>query len=439
MNRLVPISLFFLCSTSAIAGTSGIMPGSMSTIGPTGNYQSLFAATHNPSLAALTIRDSESWRMSYFASIGTNVELGDVNGFVDEVDDLIDILDDPGSSTQSIDEILSRFNDVLVQMGDEGYLKNSINVYFPGFPIYWKPPFLKGTLFSEFSIGTQERLSIIDGELRFNSQNNGFETSTSAYVKTGIETHFSVGYGQKIFDDQSFTRVTGELYAGAKVNVYSLDLSKQVFQLQLLDGTDIQDAVEDAYEKNLRSTTAVGVDVGLSWVADRYNLGFTVANINSPEFEYGGVGVGCEEITEDQIARSNCELTAQFVETTGEIKSQESHKKTALASVDATYFILDSWALSSSVDLASYDDIVGTQNQYFQVSTSFTPNSVFLPSLRLGYQKNLVGSELTTYGLGVSILKSVSLDLAFSPDSITYDGQSAPRKMSFSLSFEESF
>lgn len=439
MNRLIPFSLFCLFSPCTLAGTSGILPGSMSTIGPSGNNHSLFSATHNPAMAALTIREDESWRVSFFSSVGANVEFGDVNGFVEEVDDLVDILDDPSSTTQSIDDTLNRFNNVLEQMGDEGYVKNSTNIYFPGFPLYWKPSFLRGTIFAEFNMGTQEKLSLIDSELRFNNQNQGFETSTSAYIKTGIEKHFSLGYGQEIFDSYDLSRFGGRLYAGVKINAYSLELSKQIFQLQLLDGADIDDAVEDAYENNLETTTSVGIDAGIMWATDKYSLGFTLANINSPEFKYGSVGTSCETITSDAVARSNCELAAHFVETTGEIKAQETHVKTALASVDATYYILRNWAVSSSMDLASYDDIVGTQNQFIQVSSSYTPDQIWLSSIRVGMQKNLVGSELTTYGLGLSIFKSVSLDLSFCPEKITYEGDSIQRRMGFSLSVEETF
>lgn len=439
MKRAFPISILCMSSVSAMAGTSGILPGSMSTTGPSSNHHSLFAATHNPAMAALTVNSDESWRTSYFASIGTNIELGDVNDFVDDVDELIDILDDPGSTDMSVDETLDRFNSVLVKIGEEGYLKNSTNIYFPGFPVYWKPSFLKGTLFSELSLGTQEKLSIIDSELRFNNQNNGFETSSAAYIKTGIETKFSVGYGQKVLEDFYPMGLEGSLYAGTKVSIYSLDLSKQVFQLQLLDGKDIGDAVEDAYENNLESTTAAAIDVGVTWVADKYRVGLTLENLNSPEFKYGAVGQNCESIAEDSVARSNCELTAEFVQTEGEIKARESHVKSALVSVDATYFLLHNWAVSTSLDLASWDDIVGTQNQEFQVSTSYTPSSVFLPSVRIGMHQNLVGSELTTYGFGLSVLNSISLDLAFAPDYIEYEGDKAPRKFSFALSFEENF
>lgn len=439
MNRLTTTICLTMLTPFTYANTTAISPGSMSTTGPSSNHHSLFAATHNPAMADLTINPNEKWRTSYFLGFGSNVEIGNANSFIDEIDELIDILDDPSSSPDSVEDTLSRFNAVLTEMGDEGYVKSSSSIYLPGLPLFYRPGFFGGTVFVEMAIDTQWRLGLLDSELRFDNQNGSFETSTAAYIKSGIQKRVSLGYGREIFSELALNDFGGRLHGGVKLNIYNLELSKQLFQLQLLDGKDIDQVVEDEYENHLTSSTAIGLDAGLVWQADRYSVGFTLSDINSPEFEYGAIGENCGDLAEGSVSRSNCELTRYYTETTGEIRAREVHKKHASASLDVTYFLKQNWAVSSSVELATYNDIVGTENQWAYLSTSYTPSSMWLPSLRVGLHKNLAGSELTSYGVGLTLFKCLSLDLAASSETVEHDGSSAPRRFSFSLSFEESF
>lgn len=439
MNRLAIVISALITTSPALAGSSAILPGSLSTTGPTSDHHSMYAATLNPALADLAINQEEKWRFNYFAGVGANVEIGDANGFLDELDDLIDILDDPSVSTDSIDTTLSRFNNVLADMGDEGYVKSSTRVYLPGLPVYYRPGFIEGTVFAEVAFDTQWRLTLLDDELRFNDQNGSFETNSSAYIKSGIQQRISLGYGRELFSDVSFDNFRGRLLAGAKLNFYRMELSKQLMQLQTLDGKDIDQVIKDEYENNLVSSTALGLDAGIVWTANHYRVGFTVTDINSPEFEYGTIGANCEALAESSVQRSSCELTRYFTESTGEILAKEVHTKHATATIDASIYPLANWSISSAYELAAYDDIVGTENQWVSLSTAYNPNSTWIPAVRVGMHKNLVGSELTSYGLGMTLFKILSLDVATSSETVVHDGTEIPRRFSFSLSIEESF
>ena len=435
----IAISSLLLLSSATNAGTNAIHPGSSSVTGPTNNHQSLYAAAHNPAMAGKIVAEDENFRMSYFIGIGTNTEIGDANDFVNEVDELIVILDDPSLTNDSIEDTLNRFNGVLEQMGEEGYVKNSTSLYLPLLPLFWKPTFSKGTFFTEIGYDVQWRVSLLDQELRYNDQNLSFETGSAAYIKSGIQKRLSFGYSQPLFSEDRFAHLGGRLYGGLKANVYNLELSKQVFHLQQLDGKDIEDVVEDEYENNLRSTTAIGLDAGLLWDADRYRVGLTFKDINSPTFDYGEIGVNCSTKGEATIARSNCELTKNFAEALGEIRQNETHTKPILATTDATFFITNRWTVNAYAELAAYDDIVGTQNQWTSIGTAYYPKSYWLPSVRLGLQKNLAGSKISSYGLGLTFFKLVNLDVATSSEKVTHEDTTVPRRFSFSLSIEERF
>ena len=422
----------------AQALASEVTPGSTLTTGPTSNGHSLYSATFNPAVAALTVDSDEKLRFSYFPSISFSTELGDVNDFVDDIDDLIDILDDPSLTDESVEETLDRFNSVVEQMGDEGYVTVSAMVTAPIFPIYWQPDFLPGTVFSELAASIQVKTSFLDDELTYDDAKQTFSTASSAYVKSGIQTKFALGYAQELFNEEKFADYGGRLYAGVKANFYRLELSKQVILLEELEGEDIEDYVSDAYDNNVETATKLGLDLGLTWVADRYRAGLTLNNINSPSFEYGAIGVDCSQYADGSFDRANCEATDYFVRK-GDIKSHEKHTKHFNATVDSTVYLLKNWSLSGSVDLAAYDDTVGTENQWLNVASAYNTHSAWIPDLRIGYHKNLVGSKISTAALGFSFFDVVTLDLEVALDDVEVDGDKAPRKVAFSLAFEEKF
>lgn len=425
-----------LATPLSFAGTTAIAPGTLSTTGPTLDHNALFAATVNPAMADLMVAPDEQVRLNYFVGMGTNVEIGDANAFIDKTEELIDILDDPSLATGSTQDTLDEFNAILHEIGEQGYVKNSTRIYLPGLPVYYKSSFFPGTVYAEVAVDTQWRLSVLDDELQYNNQNNSFTTGTAAYVKSGIQQRISVGYGRELFEELSFNGIGGRLTTGVQVNIYKMELSKQIFVLEALDGEDIQDTVQDQYDNHLNSTVALGVDAGIIWDADRYRLGFSVTDINSPKFKYGDIGLNCEAQPAASAASSNCNATSLFVD---EIDLNEVHTKHATARTDVTVFPLSSLSVSGSLELASYSDIVGTDNQWASMSMAYSPQSRFIPAVRAGVQKNLVGSQLTSIGLGFTLFQAFNFDLATSTESIEHEGSSAPRRFSFSIGFEESF
>jgi hypothetical protein len=128
-----------------------------------------------------------------------------------------------------------------------------------------------------------------------------------------------------------------------------------------------------------------------------------------------------------------------FVNIKGRIKSYERHTKHLASTVDGSYYIFKNWSVSGSVDLAAYDDIVGTENQWLTASTAINTRSAWIPDFRLGYHKNLAGSQISTAAFGFSFFDTVTFDAEIGLDQVKADGNSAPRKIAFSLAIEEKF
>ena len=171
----------------------------------------------------------------------------------------------------------------------------------------------------------------------------------------------------------------------------------------------------------------------------RYRLGFTFENINSPRFNYGTIGTNCATREENTPARSSCEAAAQFIQQDGRIRARETHTMHARTRIDGLYHLTNKWSASGSLDLAAYDDIVGFENQWLHLATMYDFDNNIMPSLRLGLQSNLAGTQQSSLTVGMSLFKFVSLDLEYGLDSTSIDGSSAPRRFGIALGVEESF
>lgn len=439
MNKKLLVAL--LVSTGpALAGTAGVNSGSSMTTGPSSSHLSLHASTHNPAMTSLVVPDKQRWRISYLPSFGFNTELGDVDNFSDDLEELIDIVDDPSSTQDPVGEVLDRFNSTLVQMGDAGYLKGSLSFGLPILPLVHKTEYHNSSIGISAGVLAQFGVQVLDSELTFDDQNGTFSTATSLYLKSGIEKSVTLTYSRPLMDTPALEFANrGKLYGGLSARLISMELSKQVSPVQQLDGNDVSDTITDEYDSNLESSTNIAFSAGVVWDVGRYRVGFTFENINSPKFKYGTIGTDCANRTENTPSRSSCEAAARFIQQDGRIKATETHTMHARTRVDGLYNFSKKWSGSASMDLAAYDDIVGFQNQWLHLATMYEFDNNIVPSLRLGLQSNLAGTKQSSLTVGMSLFKYVSLDLEYGLDSTSIDGSSAPRRFGIALGVEERF
>lgn len=433
MKKLI-IASAILMAFNVNADSSSINTGSSMTLGPSSSSASLSSASYNPAMNALIISKGESMRMSYFPTVGFNVEVGELDNFADDLEELADIIDDPSLTTDEPSVVLERFNNVLAQAGESGYIKFNGGINAPLLPLYFYSDLLKGTVGFDYSVNVQAGLSLLDSELLFNNQNGSFETASALYIKSGLEQTFAVSYGREVFNHHF-----GKLYAGGKLKYINMELSKQVLPLIELAGEDLGDLIEDEYDQNQRSTGDFGIDFGLVWDADSYRIGLTVENLNSPEFEYGEIGTNCSDIPENTASRSNCESAAFFTQTVGEISANEVHKKNTLIRTDLLIKISKVFQFSTAIDLVKYDDIIGDDNQWFHAAVAYRSEGGAIPSVRAGYHKNLTGSEVSSVTAGITLFNTLLIDVEYGLSSVEIDDSSTPRRLGFSLSIQESF
>lgn len=422
-------------SPSLFASSSSVNLGPNLTTGPSTNHHSLFSGAYNPAASAFAVEEDERWRFNFLPAIAASTEVGEVDNFADELDELIDILDDPANTDDSVEEVLDRFNTVLEQMGETGYIKTSVALRAPILPLYYRSDALDGTFYVDYQLNGQVGARVLDDELQFDNQNMSFATSSSLYLKSGVENRFSFGFAT-YHDD---VPLPGNLYWGARVNVMSLELSKQVLPLQVLDGESIEDVIEDEYDNNLVSTTAASIDVGAVLAGERWRAGLTLANIGEPSFDYGVVGENCEARADGSQERTSCEVAKYFAETRGEIATRETHTMKMRTTVDAALMLVNGVWLSGSMDLAEYNDIVGFENQWANTGLSFDFEKFWLPSLRFGYQTNLAEQGTSSAMLGLTLFRWLNLDVEQGTESVVVDGDEVPRRVGVSISLFERF
>ena len=427
MKRLLLVSSI-LSALPAYAATSGVNVGSSMTTGPVSNPYSLSAASNNAAMTSLVMRKGEKNRFS-FGAIGFNLEYGQVDGFIDDLEELTDILDDPGSTDDSSEEVIDRFNGVLETFGQEGYLKGNFHLNVPLLPFYIKLEQLGGSVGFDVSVAAQGGFSILDDPLEFNNQILSFSTATSIYLKAGTEITLSGSYKNK----------HGTFFGGVKAKVIKMELSKQLIPLESIDSDEIEDLLVDKYDKNLVDTQEFAVDLGFVWDAPRYRIGLALENLNEPEFKYGEVGANCQDVQEATNERSTCEVAKYFTQQNGEIAANEVHTKHAMARVDGVVKLTERLQVSAAMDLAEYNDIIGDEHRWYHVAASYDPESAIIPSLRVGYQENTAGTKTSSINFGASLFGMVNLDVQWGLDTIENEGDEIPRTFGISLSVDERF
>lgn len=417
---------------------SRINSGSSLTTGPSSNHYSIHAASANPAMNSLIMSGNENWRVSYFPNFSLTNELGEADNFTDDLDDLIDLIENPDSLNEDADETLERFNRVIADIADTGYIKTSAAINVPFFPLFFKSDIFGGHIGIDLSLSAQVGTRVLDSEILLDSTTNEITTSTSLYLKSGLERNLSLSYGRQIFKNNHNIAPHGSLFFGVKLNLISLDLSKQVIPLVAVEGRDVRDVIFDEYDNNVESNTALGLDLGFVWDADRYRIGFTLENINSPSFDYGVVGRNCAD-KDLGFSQDSCSAAQFFVDVEGRIQADEKHTRDALARIDGLIKITDRWFVSSSYDLAEYNDVSAFENQWVYLSTSYESGRFLVPGVRVGYQKNLAGISTSSLNFGLSLFKYFNLDFEYGLDDVTIDGDTIPRRLGFAFSVQETF
>ena len=214
----------------------------------------------------------------------------------------------------------------------------------------------------------------------------------------------------------------GDLFLGVQGKLYDVELSR--LSVRFGDITDSQEVFDAIRDSDFDDDQNVGVDIGLLWTRDRYQLGATLTNINEPEFKYPGI---------DLSIYSNNRIIDL-------LERDRVYTMERQLRLEASYFTENRrWSINLGLDANAVEDPVGDDFQWLTLSAGYTTQSWWLPGVRFGYRQNLAGTELQHVGVGVTAFQILNIDIASSLDDVRIDGETLPQSVLLSIGLNFDF
>ncbi len=240
---------------------------------------------------------------------------------------------------------------------------------------------------------------------------------SSLLSKSTQTTEFNFSYSRETMSAEN-----GSLFFGARANIYLKQLSR--LSVRFGDITDSEELFEAIRDADFRTDEGLGLDLGVLWVADNYQLGAHVTNINEPEFRFPDVN----------LEPYSSERAIQFLERDALYTLDRQLK------LEASIFTDDRrWSAHLGYDVDPVTEPMGDRFQWLTLSGGFTTDSWWIPSARIGYRQNLAGTELGYVSIGATLFKYVNIDIASALDTVKIDGQTLPQGLMGSIGVEISW
>ena len=398
----------------------------------------LNSAFYNPAAPSFMLAGEVGFQTNFIAPFGAGYEVGEIDSLIDELEELIDILESDSLSAQDALNAKDRFDPFLKNAAKNGMVKLGASAALPFMPVmYHSNEF--GTFYSDIRLSGSLRSTVIDDDIDIIMLNDLFTINTAAavYVKSAGLVSLGLGYSRPVWEYNG-----GLIHAGLKINVNQYALSKNIISLAgLEDGEDIGDAIADDYEANANTSVNVGVDAGIIWVSDNFNAGLAITDINAPQYDYGTLVSSANECRSlSGMSLGNC-FVAQDAIAQGRINGNEVFVANVQATLSASTWLGEQvrWGFHTSIDLNDKNDAIGDIYQWANAGATAQFNNWLVPELRFGYTKNLAGTELGYYSVGITFLKQAELDVRWSDESVDIDNTSAPRSAYFSFAIQTKF
>ena len=240
------------------------------------------------------------------------------------------------------------------------------------------------------------------------------DNDSSLLTKSVQTTEINLGYSR-----QALPTSHGSLYLGAEARLYLMRLSR--ISVRFGDITDSDELFDEIRDADYNNDTGIGFDLGALWVADHYQLGAQLTNVNEPEFTYprGNLSTYTRPETINFLLRDQIYTAERQLKFEGSVFSANRR-----------------WTANMGIDANAAPDPIGDDYQWFTVSAGYATEKWWLPGVRAGYRKNLAGTELGYVGVGVTALKILNIDIASAVDTVSISGKTLPRGLMASIGFQ---
>lgn len=244
-----------------------------------------------------------------------------------------------------------------------------------------------------------------------------FENESVLLTKVAQVDEFALNYGRQMLKLGS-----GKLHLGTKLKFLRVGVSQVGFRLG--DVTDSEKIFDDLRNAEFEYDNQMAIDVGAVWQDSTYNLGLTIVNATQPEFTFSEIEV--DGYKEGSI------LT--------ELKKHDAYIMEPQAKLSAGVFTQNKqWSLSLGLDTNGVKDIMRDASQWASIAGVYTSDTWSLPSARLGYRKNMVGTELSYLSAGLTLFDFLNVDVASSLETVEVNGATLPRSFAVNLGIAQNF
>jgi hypothetical protein len=236
-------------------------------------------------------------------------------------------------------------------------------------------------------------------------------------TKAATTSEFGVGYSRRVWPT-----ARGSLFLGGEGKFYQMRLSR--IDVRLGDITDSDEIFDAIRHDDYRTDTGFGLDIGALWVSNIYQLGATLTNANEPEFLF-------PEADESVYSK---QTIIDF------LRRDQSYTMERQVRLESSVFTPNRrWTLNMGLDANAVPDPMGDDFQWMSISGGFATHSWWIPGVRVGYRKNLAGSELSYLGVGVTAFKVLNIDVASALDTVSISGTKLPQGLMASIGFQVNF
>jgi len=237
---------------------------------------------------------------------------------------------------------------------------------------------------------------------------------SSLVTKSTQTTELNAGYSR-----QALATANGALFLGVETRLYLTRLSR--LSVRFGDITNSEELFDSIRNANFRSDTGIGIDIGALWVADNYQLGAQVTNVNQPTFDFPDVNLDPYRNPDiiDFLQRDRRYVMDRQLKLEASMFGRKRR-----------------WSGNVGLDANAARDPLGDDYQWLTVSTGYSMDSWWLPNVRLGYRRNLAGTELSYLSAGFTAFKFVNFDIASALDTVRIDGTTLPQGLMTSIGFQ---
>ena len=437
--------------------------------GDVSNGYSILSTVTNPAAGAYDYKPGHGKiGFGIFSSIGGGAEVGDVNNIYNEIDaksqefqNMLDSFTVTGSAgdvtaaEQSVSSTINDTNSILSKVEQNGYAKGFTSLQWPAMPIQVTNDWLGGSLVFDVNTSLEARIGFLqdvinidvsqlqnditnaintpntdfvngsDLTIRYDTTNGNnnvnftVNNDSTVIVKASFIHELSMAYSRKVWNNAK-----GNLFAGLRGKYYRVELIHDF--ARIASNGDSQSQFDNISSEDRKKSSGIGLDFGTLWVTPNYHLGATLTNINEPSFDYNTIDISAlsysDATTINKLHPSETYTMQRQLKLEGALYTENKH-----------------WVIGAALDANAVKDPVGDKYQWAVVSAAYLSNHWWLPAVRIGYRSNNGDSKLHYITGGLTILKGLNIDLAYSPQKIEVDGSSTTRGAMINIGVEVSF